>query len=160
LQIKKYHRDNFSCLQEYLGAFQKYFNELFAIECPLEDKKKCLFALNGLYDQYDSFITSMLKPPMLVFSNLISQLQSFEIWLTDKSSHVIQHGTTLFDQRSNFKSSKKEKQFHHSNNNYFSSHGRGFSHNGPIMKIIGLILCICIHKVTSHNSIKARPRSL
>lgn len=43
LQMQKCHKDNFSSLHKYPGIFQRYFNEIFAIDCPLEEKKKGLF---------------------------------------------------------------------------------------------------------------------
>jgi len=45
---------------------------------------------------------------MLVFFDLISQLQSFESQLTNKSSHVIQYKMTFFGQRSILRATKRE----------------------------------------------------
>ena len=65
-------------LAEHLKKFKSICDSLAAIGNPIPDKTKVYSLLANLGPKYESFTTTMLKPPMPSYSETISLLQGFE----------------------------------------------------------------------------------
>ncbi|KAA8542406.1 hypothetical protein F0562_023459 [Nyssa sinensis] len=65
-------------LNEYLTKFKRLCDDLVAIGKPIGDEKKVFFLLKGLGPRYESFTTSMLKPPIPSYTDQIPLLQGHE----------------------------------------------------------------------------------
>lgn len=65
-------------LSEYLRSFKGICDSLAAIGQPLPDKSKVYSLLANLGPKYESFTTTMLKPPMPSYFEVVSLLQGFE----------------------------------------------------------------------------------
>ena len=99
---------------------------ILAIGKPNGDEKKVFCLLKGLGPRYESFTTSMLKPPIPSYSDLIPLLQSHEaIKMAHSPSPYTQpHQTEAFvGQRISGGRGHGRGRF---NTPQFSSHGRGF----------------------------------
>ncbi|KAF3787096.1 hypothetical protein EJ110_NYTH23923 [Nymphaea thermarum] len=67
--------------EEVLGLVvdtQNTYDELEAIGRPMNDHTKVFLLLNGLGPEYESFVMSMLKPPIPTYKDVIAILQSHE----------------------------------------------------------------------------------
>ncbi|KAG5241400.1 26S protease regulatory protein [Salix suchowensis] len=65
-------------LAEHLKKFKSICDSLAAIGNPIPDKTKVYSLLANLGPKYESFTTTMLKPPMPSYSETVSLLQGFE----------------------------------------------------------------------------------
>ncbi|KAF7149901.1 hypothetical protein RHSIM_Rhsim02G0228300 [Rhododendron simsii] len=66
-------------ISEYIRSFKTICDELNAIGKPVSDKNKVFQLLHGLGPKYDNFTTTMLKPPMPSFTDLIPMLHNHEL---------------------------------------------------------------------------------
>ncbi|GMI65563.1 hypothetical protein like AT5G48050 [Hibiscus trionum] len=76
-------------LAEHLRKFNSICDSLDAIGNPIHDKTKVYSLLVNLGPKYESFTTTMLKPPMPSYSEVFSLLQGFEqrnSWLEASST--------------------------------------------------------------------------
>ena len=63
----------------YINKFKGICDDLAAIGNPVADQNKVFWLLQGLGPKYESFTTSMLKPPIPSYSDVIPLLHSHEI---------------------------------------------------------------------------------
>ena len=64
-------------LAVYLRRFKAMCDDLAAIGKPVPDHKKSWWLLNGLGKEYEVFTTTMLRPPVLPFSEIVTLLESY-----------------------------------------------------------------------------------
>jgi hypothetical protein len=90
---------------EHLRTFKSPYDNLAAIGKLVSDKEKVSFLLTSLGSQYELFIITMLKPPRPSYSQLVSQLQSFDQsynWFsgrTHKQPRQFSHQLAFFGQQ-------------------------------------------------------------
>ena len=108
-------------LAEHLKKFKSICDSLAAIGNPIPDKTKVYSLLANLGPKYESFTTTMLKPPMPSYSEMVSLLQGFEqrnSWI--EASHSPSYA--FYGQRNH-----RQQQHNHNNRSpQFTSKGRGF----------------------------------
>ena len=63
---------------EHIRTFKSLCDSLAEIGKPIPDKEKVFCFLTSLGPQYETFTTTMLKPPRPSYSELVSQLQSLD----------------------------------------------------------------------------------
>lgn len=110
-------------LSEYLRSFKGICDSLAPIGQPLPDKSKVYSLLANLGPKYESFTTTMLKPLMPSYSEVVSHLQGFEqrsLW--SETSHSPSYA--FYGQRNQ---KQQQSSNHNVSNNHFLSKGRGFS---------------------------------
>ena len=111
-------------LAEHLRKFKTICDSLAAIGNPVRDKAKAYSLLANLGPKYESFTTTMLKPPMPSYSEVVSLLQGFEqrnSWIEAPSSVSY----AFYGQRNQ----GRQQQNYNSRtnlNNQFTSKGCGF----------------------------------
>ena len=64
-------------LAVYLRRFKAVCDDLAAIGKPIPDHKKSWWLLNGLGKEFEVFTTTMLRPPVLPFSEIVTLLESY-----------------------------------------------------------------------------------
>ena len=69
------HRKGTSSLADYIRIFKGYCDDLFVVGKPVGDCQKAFSLLQGLGQGYDSFVTSMLKPPTPSYKEIVPLLQ-------------------------------------------------------------------------------------
>ena len=84
----RYLQKGTSSLSVHLCNFKSICNKLNAIGRPMKDQDKVFALLNGLGADYESFTTSMLKPPIPMYVDLIPLLQSQELWKDNGKSQL------------------------------------------------------------------------
>ena len=95
-------------LSEYIRHFKGICDDLAAIGKPVSDRQKGFALLTGLGPGYESFVTTMLKPPTPSYGELIPLLESHE---TIKSMHSTEfygtnHNVAFYGQRQGGRNSK------------------------------------------------------
>lgn len=133
-------KQNYKTINDYIRGFKEICDELDAIGKSMEDQQKVFGLLKGLGKGYRSFVTSMMKPPIPSYNDVIQLLQSHE---NMKSFHCSASAT---DEHSAFFAQNKNNGKHFRNNrqgqvpfnmqgqnplnrqgqNSFNSKGRGF----------------------------------
>ncbi|KAF3776124.1 hypothetical protein EJ110_NYTH49066 [Nymphaea thermarum] len=63
---------------EYVTGFKTICDELAAIGKPLSDQDKVYWLINGLGSGYESFMTSILRPPIPAYIDVVSLLESHD----------------------------------------------------------------------------------
>ncbi|KZV21532.1 hypothetical protein F511_14870 [Dorcoceras hygrometricum] len=122
-QLTYLRKDSNESVAEYLRKFKGICDSLAAIGNPVPDKTKVYCLLANLGPKYESFTTTMLKPPMPSYSEAVSLLQGFEqriTWLDTSNSPSY----AFYGQRN-----QRQYQIHNNNtrqNHSFNSRGRGF----------------------------------
>ncbi|KAJ0035335.1 hypothetical protein Pint_24392 [Pistacia integerrima] len=109
-------------LNDYLSKFKGVCNNLSAIGFPIDDKTKVFSLLNGLGARYEPFTTSMLKPLMPSYAEVVPLLQSYETRISLHSPDLAAY-TAFYDQKNNSKFTNKGAR----QSGNFSSKGKGFS---------------------------------
>ncbi|OMO60890.1 hypothetical protein COLO4_33694 [Corchorus olitorius] len=61
-KLRRHHKNNHT-MAEYIQKFKEICDEFSAIGKPINDKDKVFSLLTGLGHEYESFVTTMLKPP-------------------------------------------------------------------------------------------------
>lgn len=79
-QCLQLHRKGTFTLFDYIWDFKSICDDLAVIGKPVEDKKKVFWLHNGLGRDYQSFVTTMLKPPTPSYNEVITLLKSHETW--------------------------------------------------------------------------------
>ena len=64
-------------LAVYLRQFKAVYDDLAAIGKLVTDQKKSWWLLNGLGKEYAMFTTTMLRPPVLPYSEIVTLLESY-----------------------------------------------------------------------------------
>ncbi|KAK2990485.1 hypothetical protein RJ640_011652 [Escallonia rubra] len=128
-KLQFHSRKDFKTMSEYLRVFKEICDDLAAIGQPVDDRQKVFGLLKGLGIGYESFITTMLKPPIPSYKEIVQLLQGHETMRALHSAEVLganphaafvgqhthgQHGG---------KNNKRGKQGYDS----FTSKGRGFA---------------------------------
>ncbi|OMO89257.1 hypothetical protein CCACVL1_07965 [Corchorus capsularis] len=121
LQLQNHTKDGHS-MADYIRIFKNVCDDLAAIGKPADDRAKVFGLLRGLGSDYESFITSMLKPPIPTSNDLIPLLQGHEIM---KSLHQTSKSPNL---NMAFMSQRNtaNRNFSKRGRGSFSSRGRGF----------------------------------
>lgn len=96
-QLQRVEKGN-KTLAEYLREFKRICDQLNAIGQPLSDSTKVFRLLEGLGDQYESFKTSMLRPPIPSYAEVVPQLQSYELRNKKVLSEQINSSMAFFSQ--------------------------------------------------------------
>uniref|UniRef100_A0A5K0WJW0 Retrotransposon Copia-like N-terminal domain-containing protein n=1 Tax=Nymphaea colorata TaxID=210225 RepID=A0A5K0WJW0_9MAGN len=78
LQKLHTHKKKNMNISDYIQIFKSTCDELQAIGKSVNDHTKVFLLLNGLGSKYESFITSMLKPPISSYKEVVPLLQSHE----------------------------------------------------------------------------------
>lgn len=122
-QLTYLKKESHVSLAEHLRKFKSICDSLAAMGCLILDKTKAYSLLANLGQKYESFTTTMLKPPIPSYSEVVSLLQGFE----QRSSWVETSNPSpyaFYGQRN------PSQQQHHNHriqrNNQFTSKGRGF----------------------------------
>lgn len=76
LQQMQSNREGTSSLSDYIRVFKGYCDHLAAIGKPVSDRDKVFDLLHGLGHEYESFVTTMLKPPTPSYRGLVPLRQS------------------------------------------------------------------------------------
>ncbi|KAF3792433.1 hypothetical protein EJ110_NYTH11503 [Nymphaea thermarum] len=83
----------------YIQIFKSTCDELQAIGKPVNDHTKVFLLLNALRPEYESFITSMLKPPIPFYKEVVPLLQSHETMkLLNGHEENVQHQIVFYTQ--------------------------------------------------------------
>uniref|UniRef100_A0A5K0V2P8 Uncharacterized protein n=1 Tax=Nymphaea colorata TaxID=210225 RepID=A0A5K0V2P8_9MAGN len=86
-------------MADYIRIFKSTCDELQAIGKPMNDHTKVFLPLNGLGPEYESFITSMLKPPIPSYKEVVPLLQSHETMkLVNEHEENVQHQSIFYTQ--------------------------------------------------------------
>uniref|UniRef100_A0A7N2LKK2 Retrotransposon gag domain-containing protein n=1 Tax=Quercus lobata TaxID=97700 RepID=A0A7N2LKK2_QUELO len=75
-------------LSDHSSKFKRLCDDLVAIGKPTRDEKKVFYILKGLGQRYESFTTSMLKPPIPSYANLIPLLPNLKKAITLRPSNI------------------------------------------------------------------------
>lgn len=111
-------------LAEHLRKFKTICDSLAAIGNPVPDKAKAYSLLANLGPKYESFTTTMLKPPMPSYSEVVSLLQGFE----QRNSWIEAPNSVSYAFYGQRKQGQQQQNYNSRNNrnNQFTSKGRGF----------------------------------
>ncbi|KAJ1419661.1 Zinc finger, CCHC-type [Sesbania bispinosa] len=133
-QITYLRKEDDRTIGEHIRVFKGLCDNLAAIGKPIPDKEKVFYLLTSLGPDYETFTTTMLKPPRPSYSELISQLQSLDqrrSWFSSHTTmrkpltpHMAFYGQ--HQQRSHQSSSR-----HRGISQSFTSTGRGFQAQTP-----------------------------
>ncbi|KAF8396845.1 hypothetical protein HHK36_018480 [Tetracentron sinense] len=118
LQQLRVVRKGTSTLSKYLRNFKLICDELNVIGKPLPDLKKVFNLLTGLGPKYEAFTTSMLKPPIPSYSDILPLLQSHELRNREYGHTDVNPSMAFVGQRSN------------GGGRGFRGRGRGFNSRG------------------------------
>lgn len=79
-------------LRDHIHAFKNICDSLAAIGKPVNDKEKVFYLLTSLGSTYEHFATTMLKPPLPLYKDVVSQLQNLDqrrIWISSTGNTVL-----------------------------------------------------------------------
>ncbi|KAF8391295.1 hypothetical protein HHK36_023597 [Tetracentron sinense] len=136
LQQLQLHRKGTSTISEYIRTFKSVCDDLAAIGKPISDRTKVFSLLNGLGSGYESFVTTMLKPPTPIYCEIVPLLQSHETMRNLHHSEgygTTNHNVAFLGQRP--QGQRDNRTFYRrgrSNQVSFNSRGRGFPHTGHV----------------------------
>ncbi|KAK2989204.1 hypothetical protein RJ640_001433 [Escallonia rubra] len=114
-------------LSDHLRDFKKTCDQLNAIGKPVTDQNKVFWLLSGLGPKYESFATTMLKPHVPSYAELIPLLQSHELRNKGHQSESFNHSMVYYSQRTSNGTKNSNKK---GGNSYFTSKGKGFLQTG------------------------------
>ena len=77
-QITYLRKEDDQSIGEHICTFKGLCGNLAVIGKPIPDKEKVVYLLTSLGHEYETFTTTMLKPPRSSYSELISQFQSHD----------------------------------------------------------------------------------
>ncbi|KAL5709389.1 hypothetical protein ACHQM5_020086 [Ranunculus cassubicifolius] len=92
------HRKDTSSLNDYIRIFKSYCDDLAAIGTPVSDREKVFALLRGLGRGYESFVTTMLKPPTPSYRDIVPLLQSHETMrnLSEQDNNITNQNMAFF----------------------------------------------------------------
>ena len=93
-QITYLRKEDDQSIGEHIRTFKGLCDNLAAIGKPVPDKEKVFYLLTSLGHEYETFTTTMLKPPRPSYSELISQLQSHDQRRNWFSNHSNTHNSS------------------------------------------------------------------
>ncbi|GAB2281572.1 hypothetical protein Dimus_039478 [Dionaea muscipula] len=119
-------------LRDHIHAFKGLCDNLAAIGKPVADKEKVFYLLTSLGTAYEHFATTMLKPPLPTYKEVVSQLQNLDQRRSWVSSTIEAASQTLHphlaftaqQHRVGGQQGSNSRSGHHPP---FTSAGRGFS---------------------------------
>lgn len=111
-------------LADYINKFKGICDDLAEIGKPVADQNKVFWLLQGLGPKYESFTTSMLKPPIPSYSDVIPILQSHEIRNQSHDFSFPNQNVALRQQRSN--GNNRNNKGNWQEQGQFNSNGPGF----------------------------------
>ncbi|KAF8408703.1 hypothetical protein HHK36_004767 [Tetracentron sinense] len=136
LEQLQLHRKGTSTISKYIRTFKSVCDDLAAICKLISDRTKVFSLLNGLGSGYESFVTTMLKPPTPTYCEIVPLLQSHE---TMRNLHhyegygTTNHNVAFLGQRP--QGQRDNRTFYRrgrSNQVSFNSRGRCFPHTGHV----------------------------
>ncbi|GKV11134.1 hypothetical protein SLEP1_g22416 [Rubroshorea leprosula] len=110
-------------IHKYIRKFKTTCDELAAIGKPVPDKNKVFWLLQGLGKEYENFVTTMLKPPVPSYHELVPLLKSHEArtQLHDSSAQEVPQ-MAFYNKQTNGGQNRRRGNGY----NHFNSKGRGF----------------------------------
>ncbi|CAJ2666782.1 unnamed protein product [Trifolium pratense] len=127
-QMTYFRKEENQTIGEHIRTFKGLCDSLAAIGKPIPDKEKVFYLLTSLGPDYETFTTTMLKPPRPSYSELISQLQSLDQrrnWFSSRNN--MQNSLTpqmaFYGQQQR---SRQNSSRNRGNSQTFTSTGRGF----------------------------------
>lgn len=93
------------------------------------DRSKVFWLLSGLGPQYESFATTMLKPPVPFYADLIPLLQSHELRYKGHQSELVNYSMAFYGQQYGG-DNNKNKYNNKKRGQSFTSKGKGFPQTG------------------------------
>ncbi|KAK2981980.1 hypothetical protein RJ640_007572 [Escallonia rubra] len=101
------HKGTYS-INEYIGKFKSICDNLTAIGKTVPDKNKVFWLLHGLGHGYENFVTTMLKPPVPSYNDIVPLLQSHEACnLTHKAESFGRPQQAYYEQNINGDANKR-----------------------------------------------------
>ena len=127
-QLVYLRKDDNKSIKDHIYTFKNLCDNLAGIGKPLPDKEKVFCLLTSLGPQYETFTTTMLKPPRPTYTELTSQLQNLDQrrnWFSNQTDTPFTHLTPHLafygqQQRQPFNTAIRNR------NTTFNSSGRGF----------------------------------
>ncbi|KAK2971873.1 hypothetical protein RJ640_000890 [Escallonia rubra] len=117
LQVKKGN----ASLSDHLRDFKKTCDQLNAVGKPVTYQNKVFWLLSGLGPKYESFATTMLKPHVPSYADLIPLLQSHELRSKGHQSESLNHSMVYYSQRTSNGNKNSDKK---GGSSYFTSKGK------------------------------------
>lgn len=108
--MRLHNRDNFKTINDYFQEFKEICYGLVGIGFPIDNQQKVFDLLKGLGNNYESFVTSTIKPPIPSYNDTIQLLLSYE---NMKSLYV---STTNVHKHAIFIAQNKNDGNHYKNN--------------------------------------------
>uniref|UniRef100_A0A0R0JXS9 Retrotransposon Copia-like N-terminal domain-containing protein n=1 Tax=Glycine max TaxID=3847 RepID=A0A0R0JXS9_SOYBN len=124
-QITYLRKEDDQSIGEHIHTFKGLCDNLAAIGKPVPNKEKVFYLLTSLGHEYETFATTMLKPPRPSYSELISQLQSHDQRCNWFSNHSNTHNSCI-PQVAFYGEQQRSRQFssqHQRNSQTFTSTG-------------------------------------
>nr|CAD1832050.1 unnamed protein product [Ananas comosus var. bracteatus] len=109
-------------LPTYLRNFKSICDQLHAIGKPVSDSTKVFRLLEGLDESYEPFKTTMFRPPIPLYTEVVPQLQSYELRIKRHSSPAPDVSMAFVSQRGRGSNRHRGRGRGHN----FNSRGRGF----------------------------------
>ncbi|KAA8538858.1 hypothetical protein F0562_025550 [Nyssa sinensis] len=130
LVLTYFRKEDHTTIIEHIRTFKGLCDNLAAIGKPVPDKEKVFCLLTSLGPQYETFITTMLKPPRPSYYELVSQLQNYDQRRNWFSSHTDVQVSTLSHQVAFYGQQQQQSQTNNSgyrgSTQNFTSTRRGF----------------------------------
>nr|CAN60808.1 hypothetical protein VITISV_044450 [Vitis vinifera] len=128
-QVTYLRKEDDKTIGEHIRTFKSLCNSLAAIGKPVPNKEKVFYLLTSLGPQYETFTTTMLKPPRPSYSKLVSQLQSLDQrrnWFSNhaNATHALTPQMAFYGQQQ--QRYPQSSTGYQSNKQTFTSIGRGF----------------------------------
>ncbi|KAJ0034448.1 hypothetical protein Pint_25957 [Pistacia integerrima] len=129
-QLTYLRKEDHTTITEHIRTFKGLCDNLAAIRKPIPDQEKVFCPLTSLGPQYETFTTTMLKPPRPSYSELVSQLQNYDQGRNWFSNHIDIQASTLTHPVAFY--GKKQQRSQSNNSGYrgpaqtFTSTGCGF----------------------------------
>jgi hypothetical protein len=131
-QVTYFCKEDDRTIGEHIRIFKGLCSDLAVIRKPILDKEKIFCLLTSLDPQYETFTTTMLKPPRPSYPKLVSQLQSLDQrrnWFPNQTNNSFTPQLAFYGQN------HQRPQHHFSGNHVsrqsFISTRRGFHAQQP-----------------------------
>ena len=125
-QLTYLRKDETKSITNHIQIFKGLCDNLAAIGKPIPDQEKVFCLLTSLGPQYETFTTTMLKPPRPTYTELVSQLQNLDHRRTWFTNHSDVSSSSLTPHLAFYGQQQKPMRNTISQKNSFSSAGRGF----------------------------------
>lgn len=111
-------------LVDHLNGFKEICDNLNAIGKPLPDKRKVFALLTNLGPAFEAFSTTMLKPPVPSYAEVIPLLQSHALRIQSHVPSAVNHASAFYGERTSNGGRRNQKR---GGNGSFTSRGKGFT---------------------------------